>query len=164
MEQALQLGLPDFRPPAWEQIPDLGLYMDQVVTYLERECKRLYGDGEKVFTPAMVNNYVKLGLVDRPTGKKYGREQLAQLLMICLLKQATSGEGMRALMQNGQELRTLYEHFCEVTALTIGALSAETPAPSPMSCAVRCAAYRFWLNGGLLTQPKEGTEEKEDIK
>ena len=27
----------------WEQIPDLGLYMDQVITFMERQCAPLYG-------------------------------------------------------------------------------------------------------------------------
>ena len=140
-----------YQPLEWEQIPDLGLYMDQVVTFLERQCKGLYQEGERIFTPAMVNNYVKQGLVDRPVGKKYGREQLAQLLMICVLKQAASAEGMKALLkpEAGQSLRDLYAHFCEMQTQVLGSLAGEAPLPSPMASAVRCAAFRFLCNGVL---------------
>lgn len=154
-------GLGSYLPVQWERIPDLGLYMDQVVTFLERQCKSLYGDGERIFTPAMVNNYVKLGLVDRPMGKKYGREQLAQLLMICVLKQAASAEGMKLLLQT-DDLPGLYAHFCEMQQQVLAQLADETPLPSPMSCAVRCASFRFLCNAVLATQSEAPAAPKEE--
>ena len=105
--------LESYSPVPWELIPDFGLYMDQVITFVDRQCKTLFIEGERVFTPAMVNNYVKSGLVDRPIDKKYGREHLAQLLMICILKQATSSDGMKALLKpaEGNTLQLHYESF-----------------------------------------------------
>ena len=99
----------------------------------------------------MVNNYVKMGLVNRPVGKKYGREQLAQLLMICLLKQAATADGLRLLLkpEEGQTLPELYAHFCQTQADVLGGLSSERPLPSSMACAVRCAAFRFLCNAAL---------------
>ena len=101
-EQQRQLAfarrLQSYQPAGWNQIPDLGLYMDQVITYMDRQCRDLYTPGERVLTPAMVNNYVKLGLVKHPAAKKYSRESLAQLLMICTLKQAVSVEGIKLLL------------------------------------------------------------------
>lgn len=72
--------------PQWAALPDIGLYMDQVMTLMERT----FEPGE--ITKSMVNNYVKVGLIKRPTGKKYDREQLAQLVMIGVLKKALSME------------------------------------------------------------------------
>lgn len=43
-------------------------------------------------TKSMVNNYVKVGMIPRPTGKKYDRDHLAMLIMIGVLKQALSME------------------------------------------------------------------------
>ena len=57
------------RPVPWEQMPDFGLYMDQVLNYMERQVIR-FGSGETL-TAAMVNNYTKSGLVPRADGKKY---------------------------------------------------------------------------------------------
>ena len=71
----------------WEQLPDLDLYMDQVVRLMEKylDLVRDMGD-EKLLTSGMINNYVKGGALPRPVQKKYGREHLALLQLICLLK------------------------------------------------------------------------------
>lgn len=145
-----------FTPIAWELIPDFGLYMDQVVTFVERQCKNLFREGERVFTPAMVNNYVKFGLVDRPIDKKYGREQLAQLLMICVLKQAAAAEGMKALLTppQGVSLQSHYEAFCQTERSIFAALGEALPFPSAMTCAVQGAAYLFLCNA-LLAKKQE---------
>ncbi len=82
--------------PAWETLPDFGLYMDQVIVLMERALEGVLPEGE--LTKSMVNNYVKVGLIPRPTGKKYEREHLARLLMICILKQALSMEEIAALL------------------------------------------------------------------
>ena len=148
--------LESFSPVAWEMIPDFGLYMDQVVTFVERQCQTLFMEGERVFTPAMVNNSVKFGLVDRPVDKKYGREQLAQLLMICVLKQATSTDGMKALLRSpeGSTLQQHYESFCQTERTIFSALGDALPLPSPLVCAVQGAAYLFVCNALLAKRPE----------
>ena len=151
-EQQRQLAfarrLQSYQPAGWNQIPDLGLYMDQVITYMDRQCRDLYTPGERVLTPAMVNNYVKLGLVKHPAAKKYSRESLAQLLMICTLKQAVSVEGIKLLLipEEGQDTQALYRHFCDLQSDIVSNLAKELPLASGMTCAVRCAAYRFLCN------------------
>ncbi len=154
--------LESFSPIPWEQIPDFGLYMDQVVTFVERQCKSLFADGERVFTAAMVNNYVKFGLVSRPDGKKYGREHLAQLLMICVLKQAVSADGMKALVKppEGVTLREQYEQFCRTEKEVFNSLGAALPLPSVMVCAVQGAAYQFLCNAVLAKQPLPAPEPR----
>lgn len=104
--------------PQWEALPDFGLYMDQVIVLMERALEGVLPKGE--LTKSMVNNYVKVGLIPRPAGKKYGREHLALLLMICILKQALSMEEIAALLSmlcsNGEKAG--YEQFLvEVEAL-----------------------------------------------
>lgn len=147
-----------FRPVDWELIPDLGLYMDQVVTFVERCCHGLFMDGDRIFTPSMVNNYVKIGLVDRPVAKKYGREQLAQLLMICVLKQSISAENMKTLVQppEGTPMRAHYEGFCQTESDVFAELAGSQPQPL-MACAVQGAAYQLLCNT-LLQSAKEKPE------
>lgn len=82
--------------PRWEMLPDIGLYMDQVITLMERTFGTALPKGE--ITKSMVNNYVKVGLVPRPTGKKYDRAHLARLMMICVLKQALSMESISRML------------------------------------------------------------------
>lgn len=70
----------------WDTLPELDLYMDQVIVFMERHLA-LFGDGrDKLLTPSMVNNYVKLGLIPPPVKKKYNREHLSRLTAICILK------------------------------------------------------------------------------
>ena len=63
--------------PKWDELPDMGLYMDQVITYLNDRLSCLYFNEEKFVTNSMINNYVKAGLVRRPDKKQYTRNHLA---------------------------------------------------------------------------------------
>ena len=95
-----------YRPVPWDQIPDLGLYMDQVVTFIARAYEPLYGAGDHgSLSPSMINNYVKSKLIPRPTGKKYSREQIALLLMIVPLKQTCTMEDIRRLDDGARQGR-----------------------------------------------------------
>ena len=68
------------RPAEWDALPDLSLYMDQVIGYMPRQLIQ-YGEGEGL-TSAMVNNYIKDGLLPRAEGKRYGKVHLAYLTAI----------------------------------------------------------------------------------
>lgn len=110
----LQNRLRTQRPVDWEQLPDFSLYMDQVLSYMDRQVLRF--DGDDGLTAAMVNNYTKGGLLPRAEGKKYSREHLAYLTVICVLKQVLSTRDMKLLLD--QELKdsgsvdTGYTTFC----------------------------------------------------
>jgi DNA-binding transcriptional MerR regulator len=81
-------ALAEKRPEPWDLLPDLGLYMDQVIFYLNRD--RLTPPTSPKLTAAMVNNYVKEGLVPRAEGKRYDREHLARLQAVVWLKEVLS--------------------------------------------------------------------------
>lgn len=76
-----------FTTESWSQFPGIDLYMDQVVTYLDRLLK-LFDTGAfgKVITSSMVNNYVKEGYLKRPVNKKYDRVHLVTLYIMSMLK------------------------------------------------------------------------------
>ena len=77
-----------YRLPRWEELPDIELYMDQVITLIERYLTPLVGEHDsKVITPAMINNYVKLNIMPKPIKKRYERTHLAYLIVITILKQ-----------------------------------------------------------------------------
>lgn len=92
MQDILNMALPQ-----WELLPDIGLYMDQVITLMDRTFSPALPKGE--MTKSMVNNYVKVGMIPRPVGKKYDREHLAMLMMICVFKQALSMESISRLLE-----------------------------------------------------------------
>jgi DNA-binding transcriptional MerR regulator len=80
--------LRSYRSPAWDKLPDIDLYMDQVILLLERQLGLfLRGPDDHVITPSMINNYVKLGLLTPTVNKKYNRSHIAHLMTICVLKQ-----------------------------------------------------------------------------
>ena len=115
MEELLELKerLSRERPASWENLPDIALYMDQVISYLPRQLIH-YGEGENL-TSAMVNNYIKDGLLPRADGKKYDQTHLAYLTAICALKQVLSVKEMKALIQDGlrdREPERVYNYFC----------------------------------------------------
>lgn len=103
------------RPVAWEQLPDFALYMDQVLSYMDRQVIRF--DADDGLTSAMVNNYTKSGLVPRAAGKKYNREHLAYLTAICVLKRVMSTRDMDLLikqeLQGERSVADGYAAFCE---------------------------------------------------
>ena len=102
------------RPDGWEDLPDIPLYMDQVVSYLSRQMIS-FEEGEGL-TSAMINNYIKDGLLARANGKKYDQEHLGYLTAISAMKQVLSVREMRALVTMGQEGRDskkLYDFFCQ---------------------------------------------------
>lgn len=79
-------------------VPQLDLYMDQVLTLFDRtlsESKRTPED--KLLTKTMVNNYVKEGLITPVRGKKYTRDQIMQLLCVYHLKQTLRLSDVKAL-------------------------------------------------------------------
>lgn len=81
--------LTNYSLPTWDALPDIELYMDQVVSvvtkYLEVPSTKMALS--RPLTPSMINNYVKLGIIPAPSKKKYSKVHLAYLLIVCTLKQ-----------------------------------------------------------------------------
>jgi len=79
-----------FSYPKWEDIPNIDLYLDQVLLYVNQVCAPISPDKEKGLTASMVNNYVKHGYLTKPDKKKYQRKQIARLIAITTLKSVFS--------------------------------------------------------------------------
>ena len=102
------------RPTPWNELPDLALYMDQIISYMPRQL--IHFDEGNALTSAMVNNYIKDGLVPRAEGKRYGPVHLAYLTAVCALKNVLSVRDTGALIAAGEDLtptpEKLYGYFC----------------------------------------------------
>ena len=106
----------NFHMPRWNDLPDIDLYLDQVVNYLERflEICAVNKD-EKIITKTMINNYVKQGIIPAPEKKKYNRSQIAYLLVICILKQVYSINDIGNLISitiKSYDISKAYDGFC----------------------------------------------------
>lgn len=109
--------------PRWSELPDLDLYLDQVVNYVER-CLNQYtiNKDDKIITKTMINNYVKQGIIPAPEKKKYNRAHVAYLIVICVLKQIYSISDIgRLISQTIQyfEISKAYNRFCVNLELSI---------------------------------------------
>ena len=162
------------RPASWDALPDLALYMDQVISYMPRQLIR-YDENENL-TSAMVNNYIKDGLLPRADGKKYGQTHLAYLTAICALKQVLSVKEMKTLIQDGllgREPERVYNYFCRTldSALNDTAnqldeeLEEENLSRLALELALRSYADRLACQRIIsLLQEKECPEEKKQGK
>ncbi len=136
-----------YRPVEWEQIPDLGLYMDQVVTFITRMYEPLYGeDIHGYLSSSMINNYVKSKLIPRPTGKKYSREQIALLCMIVVLKQTSSMEDIRRMLtlKDSETVEGLYGSFSRRFTDVIQSMCGEgsvAPPRTALDFAILASGY-----------------------
>jgi len=128
-----------FHCPRWEELPDVELYVDQMVSYIERHLSVLDIEQEGHFiTASMINNYVKMKLIPAPVKKRYGVRQLARLIVVCSLKRDFSISELSAMMDIELakfENRVIYNLFCEEMERTIRHvfLAEQIPAPGPTS-------------------------------
>jgi hypothetical protein len=102
-------------PVDWTLLPDIGLYMDQVQTLIDRQLGLYrHDDQDRLLTPAMINNYIKDGLIPRAEAKKYNPTHLALLIMIAPLKQVLSIQNLNRLFKpfrDATRVAALYERF-----------------------------------------------------
>lgn len=118
MENNVQSTKPisEIHLPRWDELPNLDLYLDQVVTFIENAFQDYLGTGEeKILTKTMINNYVKQGVLEAPVKKKYNKLHIASLIVICVLKQIFSISDISSLIQLGiasTETPSAYDQFC----------------------------------------------------
>lgn len=107
--------LEKFDLPDWESLPQLDLYMDQVILLLTRYLSPLDMSGEeKAITASIINNYVRMKVMPPPVKKRYSRVHLAYLIIICTLKQSLSISCIQRILpedHSEESARTLYEDF-----------------------------------------------------
>ncbi len=88
--------------PEWNELPEIPLYMDQVIILLNRYLypEQQERQDEKTLTPSMINNYIKSHLLPPSVRKRYYRHHLAALLMICCLKESVAISDIPRLLRH----------------------------------------------------------------
>ncbi|KEI01542.1 DUF1836 domain-containing protein [Clostridium botulinum] len=82
-------------------IPDLDLYMDQVITLFDDKLKHLKrNEDDKILTKTMINNYTKAKILIPPNKKKYSKNHIILLILIYYLKQILSINDIGLLFNN----------------------------------------------------------------
>lgn len=108
-----------------EDIPEIDLYMDQVIQLFENkfaDTKR--NEEEKILTKTMINNYAKGKLLFPIKNKKYSKEHIILISLIYQLKGAlsikdiqTTLEGVNKQVVEGDiALDSLYDRYLHLSA------------------------------------------------
>ncbi|MDO4594304.1 MAG: DUF1836 domain-containing protein [Tissierellia bacterium] len=116
------LKIKQVKVPRWDDLPDFGIYKDQLVTIVKEVCDPFYITDEDFITPSMVNNYVKLNRMPTPKKKKYYREHIASIIVITVLKQIISLDDISKgieLERDVYEYKQAYNMFCNVLEKSI---------------------------------------------
>lgn len=112
----IKVDVTKFHIPRWNELPNIDLYMDQVLNYIESSLKDYIKSDEKFLTKTMINNYVKHGILQPPINKKYNKLHIAELFAICILKQVYSISEIKellALALKTNSAENSYNKFCD---------------------------------------------------
>ncbi len=157
-----------FHCPRWAELPDLGLYMDQVLIVVEGALRPLFPYDQVVLTSTMVNNYVKQQVLMPSEKKKYRREHLAALITITVLKRVLSVVEIKFVLEQlaqTADAATGYDLFCAQLECRLRGEPTEGNCDSILTFAVDTVAGKLAFEakcadlGGVM-QP-EGKKSKE---
>lgn len=92
----LSEDIKNFSLPKYNEIPNVGLYLEQTAKYISEYLEPLE---QNALTGSMISNYVKKGLVSNPVKKQYNREQIAYLIFIAIAKSVLSIEDIKTTIE-----------------------------------------------------------------
>ena len=104
----------------FESIPNLDLYMDQVITLFEDKLSHTKRhEDDKLLTKTMINNYTKDKLLMPAVKKKYTKEHIILMILLYELKQILTIGDIKALFGtliqgetiDSQLLETIYKTY-----------------------------------------------------
>lgn len=146
--------------PRYREIPNVGLYLKQVVSFINEATEPLL---HTVVTSTMLSNYVKSHLVSSPAKKMYSRDQIAVLMFIVLAKNVLSLDNIRQaleLQERVTQIDTAYDYFCAKVEAALKQMSGEDVEPFPtedlseeehlLKCIVTALAQKIFLDEYFL--------------
>lgn len=113
IKQSIAESVCGFRLPRFNEIPNVGLYLEQTTKYINGYLMPL---GCMEITSSMISNYVKKGLVPNPTKKQYFAEHIAYLFFITIAKTIISLENVNLMLEMQKQSYTVpiaYDYMCD---------------------------------------------------
>lgn len=100
-----------------DELPRIGLYLDQLIAIVDDELSFMRLPGEKsLVTGSMVNNYVKRHVIAPPIKHRYTRQHVCGLICICAFKRVFSigqiSQVYDALRTANVDLEHAYDEIC----------------------------------------------------
>ncbi len=111
LEEEYLEAIKSYKLPSFNEIPDVGLYLNQSATYINKALSPLF---DQAITESMISNYVKKKLIDNPIKKQYSREMIAYLMFIAISKNVASLDDLQFLIRKQREKyssQESYEYF-----------------------------------------------------
>lgn len=144
--------LKEFDLPVWNEIPGVGLYLDQVTKYINEYLE----DYDMGVTPSMISNYVKLKIISREGKKIYSRERIAALFFVAVSKTVLSMDQIRKcliMQENTCSMEKGYTAFRKelkerLETINKNAHTSEgrSEAEEMMKKVISAIAYKMYLN------------------
>ena len=169
-ELELQLQkLAETRPVGWEHMPDIPIYMDQLISYMPRQLMDF--ENGATLTSAMVNNYIKAKLMPRAQDKRYDRTHIVMLTAICMLKHVLSAKDLGRLLACYDTQAAPEAFYSDLTdaldrelSLALGSLRPEMDAESVRDAvlALSVGAYARQLTALRLLDLLNAQESREE--
>ncbi|WP_105209184.1 DUF1836 domain-containing protein [Streptococcus suis] len=137
--------------PYWHELPDLDLYLDQVLLYVNQTTNSSELLEQKSLTAAMINNYVKHKQLEKPIKKKYQKQQVARLIALTILKNVFSiqeiSQTLHLLLQSSNS-ESLYNHF-------VDCMRDKENEKTPDIIRFACQSVKLYYKTRLLTMELE---------
>ena len=144
--------------PKWDELPELDLYLDQVLLYVNNVCGSSISAADKGLTASMINNYVKHGYIAKPVKKKYQRRQVARLIAITTLKTVFSIQEIAStlnFLQDQASSDLLYNSF-------VAYLNEQKEPIAPIIRSA-CQTVQLYLETLTYIQPVKTEEETDEL-
>ncbi|HEM3537911.1 TPA: DUF1836 domain-containing protein [Streptococcus suis] len=137
--------------PYWHELPDLDLYLDQVLLYVNQTTTSSELLEQKSLTASMINNYVKHKQIEKTVKKKYQKQQVARLIALTILKNVFSIQEISQtlnLLLHSNNSETLYNHF-------VDCMRNEESDETPEIIRYACQSVKLYYKTRQLTMELE---------
>ena len=139
--------------PLWEELPEIELYLDQVLLYVNQVTQSTLGPNDKGLTASMVNNYGKHGHVAKPIKKKYNAAQVARLIVITSLKTVFEiseiAKTLEILRTDAESQKSYYNDF-------VACMNGQFPQEAPQVILSACQTLQCYRATHQLLNDLEG--------
>ena len=139
--------------PLWEELPEIELYLDQVLLYVNQVTQSTLGPNDKGLTASMVNNYVTHGHVAKPIKKKYNAAQVARLIVITSLKTVFEiseiAKTLEILRTDAESQKSYYNDF-------VACMNGQFPQEAPQVILSACQTLQCYRATHQLLNDLEG--------
>lgn len=102
----------NFHLPKFNEIPDVGLFLEQVTKYVSDYLSPLT---KNPITSSMISNYVKKEIIPRPVKRLYFREHIVYIIFIAIAKNVLPLEHLQTFIEMQKktyDIEIAYEYFC----------------------------------------------------